>query len=328
MTSSSINYKIKIKEIEWNENLSITSSPDYLLSLSNNFGWLSDENETLFIPFFIKSFFSIKIMYFEDDVDSLKNNEISREEKICFLNDIVKFIKGEMKVDLISQPPAHAVFSGVPKGVIYAPFGSYRIDLLKTVDELWSNVHTKHRNVIRNAQKNNVEIKSGIEYLPIAVDMVSKTLIRSKLSGINFNYIQNLAHKLEGQLVPYVSVYNDNIQGVAIYIYSKKRAYYVWGGSKPKPFLGSVNLLHWTAIQAFKNEGVKCYDFVGGRIKPKVGSKLESIQRFKNRFGGDFYKGYLWKYPITLKSYLFIYGLKFYYILKGRSYKDIIDQEK
>ena len=286
--------KIKIKKIEWNEDLSITSSSNYLSSQSSNFGWLSDETDTLFIPFVIKSFLSVKVMYFHDDVESLRNIEVSKEVKVSFLNDLIAFIKDKMKVDMIAQSPAYAVFSGPPQGSLYAPFGSYRIDLLNTIDDLWSNIHTKHKNVIRKAQKGNVEIKSGIEYLSVAVDMVSRTLIRSKQAGININYMQELADKLGGQLIPYISVYNDNIQGAAIYVYSKYRVYYIWGGSERKPFLGSVNLLHWTAIQTFKNEGVKSYDFVGARITPKPGSKLEGIQRFKSRFGGYFYQGYLW----------------------------------
>jgi lipid II:glycine glycyltransferase (peptidoglycan interpeptide bridge formation enzyme) len=49
--------------------------------------------------------------------------------------------------------------------------------------------------------------------------------------------------------------------------------------------LGSSNLLQWEIIKKLKSLGVREYDFVGGRVEVPKGSKLEGIQRFKQRFG-------------------------------------------
>jgi len=105
--------------------------------------------------------------------------------------------------------------------------------------------------------------------------------------------------------------------------FSQFAAYYFYGGSAPNAFLGSLNLLHWRAIKYFKSLGVKYYDFVGARINPK--KELEGIQRFKSRFGGEFKKGYLWKYPLNKWKYG-LYKPLFY--LKNRRKGDIIDEEK
>ena len=49
---------------------------------------------------------------------------------------------------------------------------------------------------------------------------------------------------------------------------------------------------------------VYCYEFSIGmgpviyQKKPKKGSKQETIQRFKSRFGSQMVEGYLWKCPI------------------------------
>ena len=79
----------------------------------------------------------------------------------------------------------------------------------------------------------------------------------------------------------------------------------------------------------FKKMGVREYDFMGARLNVEKGSKLEGIQRFKSRFGGELKKGYLWKYeinPIKTKTIYFLQ--KVIFKLKGQDYKgDAIDQE-
>ncbi len=48
--------------------------------------------------------------------------------------------------------------------LIAAPYGTYIIDLTQPEETLWSNLHSKHRNVVRNAMKKGVEIRSGMEH--------------------------------------------------------------------------------------------------------------------------------------------------------------------
>ena len=91
-----------------------------------------------------------------------------------------------------------------------------------------------------------------------------------------------------------------------------------------------MNLLHWTAMTDMKTRGVKEYDFVGARVNPPLGSKLETIQRFKERFGATMWQGYLWRYPLKPMRYgafrLFARANSF---MHGATYKgDIIDEER
>ena len=87
-----------------------------------------------------------------------------------------------------------------------------------------------------------------------------------------------------------------------------------------------MNLLHWEAIKYFKEKGIKRYDFVGARISPEKGSKLEGIQRFKSRFGPTLKRGYLWKKNINpLKTNLY----NFLVLIKTLNCKgDVVDQER
>ena len=104
--------------------------------------------------------------------------------------------------------------------------------------------------------------------------------------------------------------------GVLIIPFDQKRAYYSHGGSVDKPIAGTMIY--------FKNLGLEEYDFVGARINPPKGSKLEGIQLFKKRFGATLHQGYMWKYPIRpIKSKLFD---SIYKIIRN-SNGDIIDQE-
>lgn len=319
---------IQITKANWNKTLSITASEEFLAWHSEKYGWFVSSQKELFLPFFIKRHLFINRLTFLDDVDSLfKGKNVSIEDKLHFLNNCIKYIKEHLDVDFITQSPAYAIFETSPSDSISAPFGSYRIDLSKSEDEIWGNIHSKHKNVIRKAIQNNVDIKSGHQYLNQSIQLINETLERSKIKSLDIKKINQLTQNLNGNIVPYICEHNGILQGTAIFIFSQKSALYMWGGSISDPTTGAMNYLHWAAIKDFKTLNVECYDFVGGRIKPEAGSKLEGIQRFKSRFGGYFYQGYLWKYPITWKYYIYIVILKAYFFFKGRNTKDIIDQE-
>lgn len=88
-----------------------------------------------------------------------------------------------------------------------------------------------------------------------------------------------------------------------------------------------MNLLQWNVIKKMKENNVKFYDFMGARMNPEVGSKYEGIQRFKERFGGELKKGYLWKYSLNDFKY-WLYRLLVFIYSKGHFHGDIIDQER
>jgi hypothetical protein len=68
---------------------------------------------------------------------------------------------------------------------------------------------------------------------------------------------------------------------------------------------------------------VQRYDFVGARINPEKGSKQESINALKKRFGANLKQGYIWKYSIKPFKY------KLYCIAaQWRSGGDIVDAER
>jgi lipid II:glycine glycyltransferase (peptidoglycan interpeptide bridge formation enzyme) len=127
----------------------------------------------------------------------------------------------------------------------------------------------------------------------------------------------------------YVSYLDDVPQTAVIFLGNEYCTYALYAGSIIKAFRGANSYLDWEAILEAKKCNSSYFDFVGARINPEPGSKLERIQNYKSRFGSEFVQGYLWKMVISKRKY-FIYKtiLKIYFLLKNNKIKkDIIDQE-
>ncbi|WP_321317210.1 peptidoglycan bridge formation glycyltransferase FemA/FemB family protein [Labilibaculum sp.] len=247
-----------------------------------------------------------------------------------FLEEVVKNIKNT-SAHFVYQPNTNVVFDTFPKGSLEASFGSYQIDLEKGEEELFANLHPKHRNVIKKAKKDGVIIKTGEDQFSDFFELYKDTMERQNLNYTSEIELKEIATKLNGNALISVA-YKDGIpQGSSMLLYEKGfGAYYFYGGSALRPHIGSINLMHWENIIKLKSVGVSFYDFVGARIKPKKGSKIEGIQKFKERFGGEMKKGYLWKYPSNNVIYkLFCFVAKLNALMHKRVYKgDIIDQER
>ena len=56
-----------------------------------------------------------------------------------------------MGADVVIPATTNTIFRTYPDGATAAPYGSYVVDLTQTEEALWNKVHSKHRNVIRNA---------------------------------------------------------------------------------------------------------------------------------------------------------------------------------
>jgi hypothetical protein len=299
----------------------------YLKATSKKYGFLGgfDSNELCFIlPYVIKEKLIFKYLQFQTETIYCKNDLTINNEQI-FLNKVVAYVK-TLKVDFINQPPTNVVFNTYPVNSIYAPFGSYRISLTQELDQLWNQIHSKHKNVIRNAIKENIEIKNGLNYLEIALNLLDNTQKRSSLGPIDKKNINSIILNLEkdNNVEIFIAFKDDFPQGCAIIPYNNYSAYYLWGGSIDKPLLGSLNYLHWKIIVYFKSKNIAMYDLVGARINPIKNSKQEGIQRFKSRLGGNLHKGFLWKQPIKKWKYKLFY---FIFKIKINKKGDIIDQE-
>ena len=306
--------------------LPIVASTEYLASKSSRFGWFLSDSFVL--PFVIERKLCFKWIRFTHETIYLRDG-LSVDSEKEFLNQVVDLTRN-LNVDFIYQPSTNVVFNTFPDGSLFSPFGSYIIDLDLSETELFQRIHPTHRNRIRKAERDGVEIRNGHEFLPDCNRLIKSTMERQckYFSGINelLKLKENLGHNLS----LYVALKNNEIQGCSVFVWNKGHSsYYLHGGSIPSPYGGSLNLLHWQAMKDMKIKGVRFYDFVGARINPKSGSKLSTIQRFKSKFGSTMKEGYLWKFPLNNWKYrLFKLSIFEYSLITHLDYKgDIIDQE-
>jgi len=320
--------QIKIEnKLNFNENYPIFLSENFLKTESNEYGWiigyLDDEVEVI-LPFIIYKKIIFRLLRFTNAPYFL-HQDMKKKYEQYFIDNIIHKTK-ELNVDLIMQPTTNVVFDKVPKSSIYAPFGTYKIDLTLDENILWKNLHAKHRNVIRNAEKKGINIIENNYNINEIYTLISNTFKRSSMDFMTKEKFEKQIENFGKNVKVFIArTENGEMQGCAIIPFSNYGGYYLHGGSIKKPLTGAMNYMQWKIILSLKNSAVCEYDFVGARVDVDKGTKLEGIQKFKERFGSTLYKGYMWKYPIRpFKAKLFDF---FYKILK-KSEGDIIDQEK
>ena len=260
-------------------------------------------------------------------------NAGSEESLKAFLDEVCSFLKVQMKVQWINQTSAASFFMDFPTGTKHIPFGSHVIDLRLDEDALWKNVHSKHRNVIKKAEKDGVVIECGRaaklaeDYHRLDID----TWDRRDGKAVSSDHWKELLEEMGNDVIIYVAYLDGEPQSGAVFFFNEQMCYYMFGANKTNPHIGSGNLLQWHSILDMKSRGVKAYSFVGCRINEDENSKYHGIQRFKERFGGVLVQGYMFKMVFNpFMRGLFVLGLNIYSFLRTLKFipfQDVIDQE-
>jgi hypothetical protein len=312
-------------EIKWHPGLSIYASESFLRTVGDEYGWLGGIDTfgklRCVLPFTIVRKAPFRMVRFRVETIPLREKLAVEEEK-AFLNSVVDYFRST-GADMIIPATTNTIFRTYPNGADAAPYGTYIIDLNQPEETLWSNLNSSHRRKVRLAVKAGVAIRNGIEHLETAYTLVRDTFKRSALRFMNYSSFKRQVLGLRDNIKIFLAEHQGAVQGCTVIPFSNHSAYYVYGGSIPEPTAGAMNLLHWNAIQLFRNLGVKHYDFVGVRINPQTGSKQEGLLFFKERFGGRLAQGYLWKYSFHPLKY-FLYNVA----VRLRGGGDIVDQER
>ncbi len=311
-------------EITWHPDLPIFASESFLKAVGDEYGWLGGFNESgkvrCILPYTIIRKAMVRMVRFRVETILLCENLDIMEEK-AFLNSAVEYFRS-IGVDMIIPATTNAIFRAYPDGAQAAPYGTYIIDLAQSEDSLWRNIRKTYRQNIGKAQKDGVCIRSGVEYLDTAYILVRDTFKRSHLPFMNHDSFKRYIHGLGENVKIIIGYFQEIAQSCTIYAFSKYCAYAVYGGSIEEIHQGAMKLVDWEAIRMFNKLGVRLFDFVGARIDPEEGSKQETINSYKRRFGATLIQGYIWKYSI--------HPLKFgAYSLAVRIFRggDIVDNE-
>lgn len=311
--------------IKWHPGMSIYASEGFLKAVGDEYGWLAGRDEQgetrCILPYTIVRKLMVRMVRFRVETIPVGRGLTIEEEK-SFLNSAVGFFR-EMGAAAIIPAATNTLFRTYPDGAAAAPYASYIIDLTPPEEKLWENLHSKHRNVIRNARNKGVQVLTGSEYAGAAYEMIRDTFQRSNMGFMSADAFRQMVSGLGENVKVLVATLQNEIQGCAAIPFSGHTAYYAYGGSVAHPLTGATNLLQWEAIRLFRAEGVKRYDFCGGRIDPEKGSKQAGLMMYKERFGGQLSRGYMWKCPLrALRATLYSLGVR---LLRGG---DIVDRER
>lgn len=301
------------------------SLPAILKFQGDDYGYFVIDN-MMVLPFIIHIRLGVKTVELRSSIINCK----SLKEEINFIDQLITFIKENKYCDILKCSNT-AIFNHVPKKSVYSKFGTYIVDLTLTEEDLFKNVHSKHRNVIRKAEKDGIIVEESVSFYHDCVLLIQSTLERQNMivpKKSSYDFLLSLGEYAEYWIAKDCE---GNIQGCAVLLWTpNSNCYYLYGGSAPDAHNGAMNLLIWRAMLSMKEKGVIFFDFVGARLRPLPGSKQEGIQRFKSRFGGTMRTGYIFKLPINIIKYYFLnLSLRIYYFLKYRHVYpgDMIEQE-
>ncbi|MFA8434739.1 MAG: GNAT family N-acetyltransferase [Marinifilaceae bacterium] len=246
-----------------------------------------------------------------------------------FLQEIISYLKKNKICDFIHKAQAYVVFDAVPDCSDSIEYGTYKLNVNRTDNEIMMNCHSKHRNNIRKALRDGIQIKET-DNITLTYNLIRRTLERTNsVFYPSMEYLTNLKKWLPDNVKFFIAEKLGVVQGVSVLVFDNFSGYYMYGGSNSSPSPGSLNLLQFEIFKFLRDKGIHQYDFVGARINVQKGSKYEGIQRFKIRFGAKTHKGYTFRVVIRpLKFLLFKLSTKVYGIITGNKYHDVIDQVK
>ena len=304
------------------EYINIFATEEFLKSRSNEYGWFVAEK--FMLPFIINKKFFFRRMIFTAECLPLIENASLADEKL-FLDQVIQKCKEENLCDFIYKAQANALFGVYPENSDYIEWGSYVVDIASSHENIFNNIHAKHRNRIRHAEKHGVIVQETDNIVQV-YEIIKQTFTRQKkLLYPSIAYLKKLKNNLQEHIVFFEVLKDNEPQGVSVIIFDSQTANCIYAGSIEEPFSGSLALMHYKAMVFFNTRKLKAYDFMGARIDVSKGSKFDGIQRFKKRFGAELKQGYAFQVIIKpLKFKFFNILVKIYFKVKGSEFEDIL----
>ena len=166
------------------------------------------------------------------------------------------------------------------------------IDLGKTValdlsspEQIWDNITSKNRNMIRKAEKNGIEIHHGkdLELFNDFRRIYNATMDRDNAEKYYYfdeEFYDSIHRDLHDNYEMFFAVYDGQIVAMSIMLYGAKQMHYHLSGSMIEyRNLAPSNLLLYKAALWGYEQGFKSFHLGGG-----VGSEEDNLYRFKAAF--------------------------------------------
>jgi lipid II:glycine glycyltransferase (peptidoglycan interpeptide bridge formation enzyme) len=199
-------------------------------------------------------------------------------------------------------------------------FYTILVDLTKSEDNLWKNIHGNNRYKIRRAEKDKVT------YQFLDCDRVDAKLVNDFSETYDsFALEKGLSKIKRSRLMQYAEAKLLNISTVQlpedsplvwhVYYRGENRVRLLHSASIKKngemsSIIGRANrFLHWQDILKFKTLGIITYD-LGGWYEGNTDQERLNINKFKEEFGGEIVKNFNQSYATTMKGKLYLLARK------------------
>src|SRR5436190_11299571 len=196
--------------IRWTPDLPIYASEPYLKAMEKEYGWIGGFDKAgellCVLPYTVAHKALLRMVRFRSQT-ILFSPDLTVNLERSFLNSIIAYFRSK-RIDLIIPPSANSLFRTYPDEAITVPYGTYILDLNQTEDALWTKIHSKHRNVIRNARNKGVQIDCGMQNLDKAYNLIRTTLARSRMPLMDSRKFQSFVSSLGDQISIFVASHN------------------------------------------------------------------------------------------------------------------------
>lgn len=173
-------------------------------------------------------------------------------------------------------------------GFFYEEHLNIIVDLTKTEEQLWQEVHSKRRNEIRRAikEQTSVEVHNDLDTLRSCYAILKEVYQRAKLplpALSHFAALLQSGHERDG-LVLFVATSEKRIIGCMLCLAYGKTLFDYYAGAYSDSYHKYPNdMLPWEVFKWGKKNGFTTFDF-GGAGKPDV---PYGVREYKKKFGGE-----------------------------------------
>lgn len=156
---------------------------------------------------------------------------------------------------------------------------------LNSRENIWNTLSSKNRNMIRKANKSNVEIKWGrdIELFKQFIPLYNSTMDKNNARNYYYfksNFYDSIFYDLKYNSLIFYAVFEKKIIAMSIIVFAGQMMnYHLSAASIEFKHLAAVNLLLYEASCWGNENGYKTFHLGGG-----VGSKKDSLFEFKSAF--------------------------------------------
>lgn len=226
-----------------------------------------------------------KILFLEGN--PISKNEKSKDKILKEFKDISKkYFYG------INRPIVLDIEDSMMKKLGYSKVSNYTvlIDLKKSKEELWNALEKKSaRWGIKTAEKNNLSINLAEE--KEAEEVYNLYVNTTKEGGFNPESIDFLKSLRNNKISKLLAVKNNKEEIIAAGLilideYNKYSILNLTTSTEKGQKLQAMPFLYWKMIEYSKDLGLNYFDLGGYDSEAKKGSKMDNINKFKERFGG------------------------------------------